>query len=527
MFKWKNKTLDGFEKDKIQRNILPYSILVVALFAMTFFGVCTPNQGPTGPKGPAAYLGSEVISARDFARAYEAQSQRLRNQYGADFDRSKLKIAQNTIDQLVQNRLDYLFALDLGIVSSPREVSKFLAEAEIFRTEDGKFNEEVFKNYLRNNRYTESSFFEEWERNLTVGKLRDIVTASTFVSSDAVEFEYLLNETKMDVSYLEFDPAEIKVVVESKEVEDFLADEKNAERIKAYYDSNTNEFNKPARVKARHILVSFKGARNASGEAENRSKEDAEKKAQEILTEVKKAGANFSDLAKKYTDEPSGKNSGGDLGFFTKEMMVSEFSDAAFALEEGKISGLVESPFGFHIIKVEKKEKAVSKALETVQKSIAENLVRTDKAPKFLDELSAEILKEVQEKKDISSKLKSHSLEWKDTGEFSVGRGFIPVLGSSEEVRKLVFENAKVGSIVPEVLTNSGKRYIAKIKSLSKGDTKSLDEEKKKNLTSQNEMSQGYLFYSALTQNNRSSFEKSGSIQRNATYLRLDDVATN
>jgi len=97
MFKWKNKTLDGFEQEKIKKNFLPYSILVAALFAMTFFGVCTPNSGPSGPQGPAAYVENEVITFKEFRRAYEIQTERLRGQYGEDFDPAKLNIARNTL----------------------------------------------------------------------------------------------------------------------------------------------------------------------------------------------------------------------------------------------------------------------------------------------------------------------------------------------------------------------------------------------------------------------------------------------
>jgi hypothetical protein len=101
------------------------------------------------------------------------------------------------------------------------------------------------------------------------------------------------------------------------------------------------------KITASHILVSFKGAR---GMNVTRTKEQAKKRAQEALKKAK-AGGDFAALAKQYSDDPGSGPRGGDLGAFTRKMMVQPFSEAAFALKPGELSGIVESEFGFHIIK--------------------------------------------------------------------------------------------------------------------------------------------------------------------------------
>ena len=80
---------------------------------------------------------------------------------------------------------------------------------------------------------------------------------------------------------------------------------------------------------------------------------DAKKKAEQVLAEVKKPGADFAALAQKYSEDDSSKTQGGDLGTFTKGKMVPEFEKAAFALQAGQISGIVKTQYGYHIIKVE------------------------------------------------------------------------------------------------------------------------------------------------------------------------------
>lgn len=101
-------------------------------------------------------------------------------------------------------------------------------------------------------------------------------------------------------------------------------------------------------IHAAHILIMYRGAYRAPVYIQ-RSKEEARATAEDLLKRLQD-GADFAELARMYSDCPSAKR-GGDLGYFGKGQMVKEFEDAAFALKKGKLSGVVETPFGFHIIK--------------------------------------------------------------------------------------------------------------------------------------------------------------------------------
>lgn len=105
----------------------------------------------------------------------------------------------------------------------------------------------------------------------------------------------------------------------------------------------------PDAVAAQHILVAYKGAKGAPKEV-TRSKADAKKRAEEVLGKAK-GNADFSSLVAEYTDDPGSKERAGSVGKFTRDKMVKPFSDAAFALPVGGVSDVVESPFGFHVIK--------------------------------------------------------------------------------------------------------------------------------------------------------------------------------
>ena len=523
MFKWKNKTLDGFEQEKIKKNFLPYSILVAALFAMTFFGVCTPNSGPSGPQGPAAYVENEVITFKEFRRAYEIQTERLRGQYGEDFDPAKLNIARNTLQQLVGARIDYLLAQELGVASSEKEVYEFLSNTNLGKDESGEFNPEIFQNWLSRNYYSEATLFEELERSLTVQKLNKLVTDSNFIPSKAVELEYLMAETKMNVEYVVVADSNVKVSVAEGEIDEFLGVESNGKKISDYFEKNSDEFNSPEKVTANHILVAFKGSRNAAGDAAKRSKESAKKLAEKVYNLAKGATDDkFRDLAKQYTDDQSGKNSGGDLGSFTRQMMVKEFSDAAFSMKVGEVSKPVESPFGFHVIKVRDKIEAVNKTLDQSKRDIAREILKKEMAPTAAKELAEKILAQLKAKKSVKGLLKSNGLELDETGLFAISAGFVPKIGANEEIRAKLFKEPGAGKVVEAVVSFGGSHYALKVKEFLRAASDQIQSEKKQQLADRAGFSQGYKFYSALSKSNRDSFDERNAIKYNDSYFKLD-----
>ena len=120
------------------------------------------------------------------------------------------------------------------------------------------------------------------------------------------------------------------------------------EEMKKYYEEHKVDYYKDE-VKASHILIST--VDDNGKELSEAKKKEAKKKAEEVLKKAK-SGEEFSELAKEYSDDPGSAANGGDLGYFTKGQMVQPFEEAAFSLKSGEISGLVESEYGYHIIKV-------------------------------------------------------------------------------------------------------------------------------------------------------------------------------
>lgn len=116
----------------------------------------------------------------------------------------------------------------------------------------------------------------------------------------------------------------------------------------AEIDRLAEEDNSPSKIGAKHILVMHRGS-DRKPEGVTRTREEARKRAQECLVKLR-GGADFGEMVTEYSDEPGAAERGGDLGVFEKRKMVKPFADAAFVLNIGEVSEVVETPFGFHII---------------------------------------------------------------------------------------------------------------------------------------------------------------------------------
>ena len=145
--------------------------------------------------------------------------------------------------------------------------------------------------------------------------------------------------------------------------------EVSEEDIKAYYESHKDEFKTPEMVRSRHILI------KTDPSASDNDKKNAKEKAEDILKKIK-SGEDFAKLASDISDDTGSKPKGGELGFFPKGRMVQSFEDAAFSLKPGEVSGIVETQFGYHIIKVEEKKEPGMEPFDTAKEKIKQKLLQ-------------------------------------------------------------------------------------------------------------------------------------------------------
>jgi len=202
--------------------------------------------------------------------------------------------------------------------------------------------------------------------------------------------------------------------------------------LRAYYNAHIDEYKIDNRVHVEHILFKTVGKTDAEVAEIRQKAEDILKKA--------KAGANFEDLAKKYSEDDGTKVKGGDLGWIVEGQTVPEFQQAAFTLPKGSISDLVKTQYGFHIIKVLDHETARTKSFDEV-KSTIQPVVLDEKVNLQANQISEQMAAAVRQSnhQSLDDLAKKFTLE---LGEVPLTSATEPILafGSSQDVRTALFQ---------------------------------------------------------------------------------------
>ena len=395
-------------------NIFGWFLLTIVCVVFVFIGF-SPNSGFLGRGGTAAEVNGEAISIRDFKESMD----RMSSERQGDDPGSSRRIRENTINTLVSRSLIVQEAARMGIHVSDVEVAKTLMDVEGFY-EEGVFSRVLYKTYLQQTRQTESEFEDRIRRDLLIQKmvrLMGFVSAEISVMDD---FDEKVDQAQLNVDYILLNPKSMVGVSASAEAEAFLKEKED--EVKGYYDRHKSEFVVAEQVRARHILI----------KSEDETKESMDQALDEInKIKAKIRADNFSQMAKKYSQDPGSKDKGGDLGVFSRGRMVPEFDRLAFSSPPGQITEPLKTKYGYHILLVEEKTPAQEKSFDEVKKKIALKLKAKHRYDKFL----SQIKKHLKEKsfKDLEKLFANRGLKWSETGYFNIIRDDIPGVGKNKE----------------------------------------------------------------------------------------------
>ena len=461
MQRWKNTAVNKMSLKFLLNNAGTYIVLILAVGGLTFFGIFPGQTERGGLGGLAARVGDVRITNSEFRTSYRSAHESYSNQFGQDFDPIKANLSETVVQQLVNKAVVFVVASDLGLRASEEEVISYLTEANAFTDKDGNFSEQFFTNFLRSNRFSEEEFVESLQRDLTLDKLRGFTNNYVMSSKLERKMNYRLANSHIDIEYIKFSANKLPITVTAEEINSFASTKEGQDEIKDYYEKNRGTYNQEEQVKAQHILIAYKGARSATT---SRSKEAANKLAKQVLAAAQ-ANPDFNSLVQKHTDEPQGKKNNGDLGFFNRADMAKPFSDAAFSADKGKIySSVVETPFGFHIIKVLDKKAEVNKTMTDAQEEIATILLKQQKAPQYVENLRTELLTKLKSSENIDSLLAEHDLKRETTGKFSLSARFVPKLGNDAELLEQI--TSLTSDFIPYESNNT--QYLLRISSQTK-----------------------------------------------------------
>jgi len=455
-------------------------LLVLVIFAFVAFYIpdFMTGTGVAG-SGEVAWVEGTPISSQEFLRSYRAQEQQYRQQLGSQFSPDLLRqlgFDNLVLRQLVQNQILFLEAQRQGISVTDQEVSEFIVSLPMFQS-DGKFiGRDAYLNLLARNSLSASQFEAQLRQDVMRQKLQSLVTDGIVVPDADIEEEYRRRNEKLRLEYAFVAKAEFEaqVQVTDEEARRFFDDNKKRferpvqrkvrfitltpqlfasavsvgdREVERYYQQNSSRYETGDQLAASHIL--FKTGPDTDEEA-------VRKKAEAVLA-LAKGGADFAELARQHSEDTSAEN-GGDLGLFGRGQMVPEFEAAAFALQEGQISDLVRSTYGFHIIKLNGREAAFIRPLDSMRDEIRNTITQEkarDKMEKAVDSAA--------EKLRASGSVDALSAEYpvlvpQETAFF--GRGdTLPQLGNSPEATRAAFEN-EVGQVSSSVRLGNGYAFL-------------------------------------------------------------------
>ncbi len=331
-------------------------ILALIVLPFAFWGIESFQRG-TGTVQDLAQVGGQQITLQEFAQAQRDQQERLRSLLGRNFDPALLDSAEQRtelLDGLIQQRLLAMQAAKSNLVVTDQQLRDIITGLPAFQ-ENGRFSKARYDAMLRAQGMSDVVFEARLRRDVEMQQLNGAVAESSIVSKAQA----------LRILAIQGEQREVSEVVLSHE--QFSGEVKLApEAVKAYYDGHPSEFLVPDRVKAEFVVLNAAAlaALETVSEADLRAWYDsnvgakfaertaAKKKAEELLAQLKAAPEKFSEIAKQNSQDPGSKDNGGDLGFFARGSMVKPFEEAVFKLKPGQTSGIVETDFGFHIIKL-------------------------------------------------------------------------------------------------------------------------------------------------------------------------------
>ncbi len=396
-----------FDAVRNNKKIVQVFLALITL-PFAFWGVDSYVRN-SGAGTDIASVGDTKITVQQFDQAMRERQEQLRQALGANFRAEMMNTPEakgTVLNALVDQRILLLEASKNRMVVDDNALRDVISKIPALQ-ENGQFSMSRYESALRAQGYSQPQFEAKLRQDLTMQQLVGAVGDTAFVSdrqADAMlrlqleerrfsEFkiapEAFAEKVKIDAAATQkfYDENRARFEVPEKIKVDYLVLSLDAllaqtnvdeAEVKNWYEQHKDSYGQPEERRASHILI-LGGADKAKAKA----------KAEEVLKEVRRAPARFADLAKQHSEDPGSAKNGGDLGYFARGMMVKPFADAAFAAKEGEISEVVESEFGYHIIKLTGIRPAKIRSLEEMRAEITGELKRQTASRKFAEAAEA------------------------------------------------------------------------------------------------------------------------------------------
>jgi peptidyl-prolyl cis-trans isomerase D len=376
------------------------AIVIVPTFA--FFGIQSYDRMFSSGDAVAEVAG-QTITLPEFSRALDQQRENLRGMLGKAYDPTlldSLPARRELLEGLIGQRALLTYA-QRNRMLVPDELLQAAIAAEPVFQEDGRFSRARYQALLRGQNMSEPQFEAQMRADMMMRQLAGGLAESGFVSKTAARRVLDARTERRELSELVFPAVQYAPQVK-------LA----ADAVESYYKANPKQFEAPEQVRAEYVVLSpevLAAAETVSPEDVRKwyeaniaprasQRAEARKKIESIAAELRRDPGRFAELAKASSQDPGSAAAGGDLGWFGRGAMVKPFEDATFRLKQDETSPIVETEFGFHIIRVTGIRKPGQDGAKVEERRASHILVAAPKAEKDFaaarPEIEAELKRE-------------------------------------------------------------------------------------------------------------------------------------
>ncbi len=346
-------------------------LMACAAFVFTGFGSLNPGNLFGLDPNTAAQVGSEKIDMQQFSAVISSQ---LSAETPPEQRRA---LAQQVIQQMIQEKVLAEQAKKIGWLVSDSEMTVLIKSVQQFQNPQTKqFDIQLFKNYVASQSMSELSFYAFLKQQLEIQKMRNLIYLPSPLPSKLTEEQNKINNTEFNLQYaiVSIPDAILKAKI-SEQAKKYADDKTNEANLNELYQNSKNQFQQKAQVKAQSILISYKTAQRAQGDALKRTQNEAKSLIKQIENKLK-SGSDFSSLASVTNDDLASKNNKGNIGFVDETNIDSTSAKAVLALTpQSPLSAIIETPFGYRIFKFIEGKPAVSKKFNDIKLQLAEQLL--------------------------------------------------------------------------------------------------------------------------------------------------------
>lgn len=440
--------LDNLRANK--GGIITYFFLfaIIIVFVVSF-GPGSFDKGCSGQQAPvwAAEVNGQVVTATEYEQAYGTLLRAFQQQAGQAFSRElaeQLGLQGMAMNQLVERTLVTQEARRQGLVISDDELARTIVELPGFKGADGRFDKEAYRTAVEGAYGSVKQFEKVMREDLLYQRMLAGLRQTVKVAEGEVREAWTTDHDQVSLAFVRFPLAAAEVEVKkptTTEVVAFVATQ--GPRLEKAYQEAAARFDQPKKVRARHILVKVAAGATADADAAARKKLEA------LAARVEK-GEDFGLVAGQASEDEASKARGGDLGFVAEGLVEKAFSDAAFALEQGKVSAPVRTAAGWHLIRADQVVAAKKVSLDEARAVLAPELIVKDRAAAMAGARAAAALAAVKAGKSLASlfpteeaakkakqapvKLGAALVVADSTGPFGDQGAFVPKLGAAPEL---------------------------------------------------------------------------------------------